>query len=431
MRAEPLGALLLGRGLIEPEQLEIALTEQKATGRPLGEIIVTRGFAAAPTVAQALATQHGGLLKTEYGFATGWGGGTAAAPAGQSNADDSLEVAALRASLEEHKTALAAWQQAHAELQAELAARKASIEQLESGAASLEQARTELEQALQNEIERGTALREELSSAGAPESVRGEFEQRLAATEAEALERLEAAKSEFSSARAELEERLTEAHERVASLEGELAAREAAVEAASEERIEAAKAELEQRLVEAQTHSAALEAELARRDAEGEASSQERLDAARAEFESTRAEIEQRLREAQERAASLEEKLAARDTEIDTASQDRLDTAKAEFASARAELEQRLGEAHERAATLEAELAEREAKAEELRAVPAGRWDAAELHLLFFQGSDGYELVERPGPPPAAGSLVDGRLVSRVDASPVPGNAVPCAYLIA
>ena len=28
-------------------------------------------------VAQALATQHGGLLKTEYGFATGFGAGLA------------------------------------------------------------------------------------------------------------------------------------------------------------------------------------------------------------------------------------------------------------------------------------------------------------------------------------------------------------------
>src|SRR2546429_4419671 len=77
MRSEPLGALLASRGHITEEQLQLALTEQKATGRPLGEIIVARGFAPPPTVAQALATQHGGLLKTEYGFATGWGGGVA------------------------------------------------------------------------------------------------------------------------------------------------------------------------------------------------------------------------------------------------------------------------------------------------------------------------------------------------------------------
>src|SRR6267142_6841710 len=101
MRSEPLGALLASRGHITEEQLELALTEQKATGRPLGEIIVARGFAPPPTVAQALATQHGGLLKTEYGFATGWGGGVApdvAVQAPMQAAPTSNESNALRAS---------------------------------------------------------------------------------------------------------------------------------------------------------------------------------------------------------------------------------------------------------------------------------------------------------------------------------------------
>ena len=53
MRAEPLGSLLVSRGHITEDELELALTEQKATGRPLGEIVVARGFAAAPTVADA------------------------------------------------------------------------------------------------------------------------------------------------------------------------------------------------------------------------------------------------------------------------------------------------------------------------------------------------------------------------------------------
>src|SRR3981081_2527505 len=181
MRGETLGALLASRGHITEEQLELALTEQKATGRPLGEIIVARGFAPPPTVAQALATQHGGLLKTEYGFPTGRGGGVdadqapaqAAAPA-HVNGDESN---ALRASLEEHKKALAAWQQAHKELQeklaeaqrpappvddqrltrlaagresmqAELPARDASIEQLQASVATVETGRAELERAL-------------------------------------------------------------------------------------------------------------------------------------------------------------------------------------------------------------------------------------------------------------------------------------------
>ena len=105
------------------EQLELALTEQKVTGRPLGEIIVARGFAAAPTVAQALATQHGGLLKTEYGFATGWSGRSRRGRRGASVPEPPRhdETATLRASLEEHQKALEAWKQSHAQLEERLA----------------------------------------------------------------------------------------------------------------------------------------------------------------------------------------------------------------------------------------------------------------------------------------------------------------------
>ena len=70
---EQLGTLLVKRGLITDEQLATALAEQQASGEPLGKIVVARGFASPAMVAQALATQHGGLLKTEYGFATGFG----------------------------------------------------------------------------------------------------------------------------------------------------------------------------------------------------------------------------------------------------------------------------------------------------------------------------------------------------------------------
>src|SRR6476646_4704310 len=74
--AEPLGTLLLTRGLITQEQLAAALEAQKGSGEPLGAIVVAQGFATPATIAQALATQSGGLLKTEYGFATGFGAKT-------------------------------------------------------------------------------------------------------------------------------------------------------------------------------------------------------------------------------------------------------------------------------------------------------------------------------------------------------------------
>ncbi len=331
MRAEPLGSLLASRGHITEEQLELALTEQKATGRPLGEIIVTRGFAPAPTVAQALATQHGGLLKTEYGFATGWGGQEAsqapvpaAEPVAEAPRND--EVDKLRASLDEHRNALDAWKQSHTQLeerlaqaqqaappvdgpglaqaeaeretlQAELAARDSAIEQLQASVATVEAGRAELERAVANEVERGAALRAELAAAGASESVRAELEERLAVLEAEAAERLTAAAAEFDSAR------------------------------------------------------------------DG--------------------------------------------------------------------LEQQLAAAHERTASLEAEVATRDADIAELRTVPSGRWDSAESHLVFFQGAQGYELVERSGPPPSEGSRIGAQIVARISSAPIPGSALPCAYLVA
>jgi hypothetical protein len=56
-------------------------------------------------------------------------------------------------------------------------------------------------------------------------------------------------------------------------------------------------------------------------------------------------------------------------------------------------------------------------------------------HLLFVSKPTGYELVKRPGEPPAVGSLVEldgqeGRwLVSRISLSPLPQDRRRCAYL--
>ena len=72
--APQLGRILIAAGLLSEEQLERALEEQARTGRRLGEIIVQRGFISGPALANALAEQHGGVLKTEYGFASGLGG---------------------------------------------------------------------------------------------------------------------------------------------------------------------------------------------------------------------------------------------------------------------------------------------------------------------------------------------------------------------
>lgn len=71
-RAVPLGRLLVERGLLSEKQLIEGLLEQDRTGDKLGEVLIRLGFVDPPDVAMALATQHGGPLKTEYGFATGF-----------------------------------------------------------------------------------------------------------------------------------------------------------------------------------------------------------------------------------------------------------------------------------------------------------------------------------------------------------------------
>ena len=76
MSADPadrrqLGKLLVDKGLLTEAQLQLALAEQAASGAPLGEVLVRLGFSRGPTIGNALAEQHGGPLRTEYGLALG------------------------------------------------------------------------------------------------------------------------------------------------------------------------------------------------------------------------------------------------------------------------------------------------------------------------------------------------------------------------
>ena len=66
-----LGQLMVDEGILTSDQLTQALAEQDRTGQPLGEILVELGFASPGAVANSLAEQHGGLLKTEYGVSAG------------------------------------------------------------------------------------------------------------------------------------------------------------------------------------------------------------------------------------------------------------------------------------------------------------------------------------------------------------------------
>ena len=60
-------------GLLTEIQLNEALAAHRTSGRPLGEVIVSLGFASPGAVATALAEQYGGPLQTEYGVSIGLG----------------------------------------------------------------------------------------------------------------------------------------------------------------------------------------------------------------------------------------------------------------------------------------------------------------------------------------------------------------------
>ena len=59
----PLGTLLIDEGLMSADDVEHALAEQRRTGRLLGEIVVFRGYVSGVALARVLAKQHGVELR--------------------------------------------------------------------------------------------------------------------------------------------------------------------------------------------------------------------------------------------------------------------------------------------------------------------------------------------------------------------------------
>ena len=62
---QPLGELLVSKGLLTQVELDAALTEQKRSGRLVGEILVESGVLSAFSLTRALTEQHGVELQTE------------------------------------------------------------------------------------------------------------------------------------------------------------------------------------------------------------------------------------------------------------------------------------------------------------------------------------------------------------------------------
>jgi hypothetical protein len=67
-----LGELLVEEGFLTEEQLADALVESVASGRKIGAVLVERGVLSGPALANFLADQQGGIVRTEWGIATGY-----------------------------------------------------------------------------------------------------------------------------------------------------------------------------------------------------------------------------------------------------------------------------------------------------------------------------------------------------------------------
>ena len=193
---EPLGAVLVKRGLITDEQLAAALEQQRTSGEPLGAILVARGFVTPALVAQALATQHGTLLKTEYGFATGFGSGH-----GRVGAVAAPPVSARAA-------------------RAVKAVESSETTRLSEANERLVAVRAELEQRLAQESQRSAALERELAAVRAASVPAHD----LAAWQT-AYAQLEQVRAQWQAAYGALELQLAQATGQVASLQQELALR--------------------------------------------------------------------------------------------------------------------------------------------------------------------------------------------------------------
>jgi hypothetical protein len=72
----PLGALLVEKGLLASSELESALAEQQRSGRLIGEILVESGMLSAFSLARALTEQHGVELQAAGDFGTGSAAGS-------------------------------------------------------------------------------------------------------------------------------------------------------------------------------------------------------------------------------------------------------------------------------------------------------------------------------------------------------------------
>lgn len=470
-----LGDLLLGAGLLTQAQLDESLAVAQAAGKPLGQILVEQGLVSPHSIAMALADQHGGPLKTEFGFAMGRGSTsrTPALPAEQSSAPPVLRLAPAESGASEPVSSPAA------PVLREVAVQPvADVVQLEAETT----ARLSAEAKAAELLARVAELQAELEAAGPRAAVDAALRSQLAAERAareQDAQTVQAWRALLEEARAANEQAAEAAQGLRAQLE-ELRARDGAT-AATEEQLASARDELAAALAAGEELRLQLAAERATN--ERAAASADALSAQIEELRGQRAAdsaTEDSLAAARaELAAAVADADGLRDTIADERAKSERTASTAE--TLRAELDElrtnsgAVDALRARVVELEAaalEAAAREAQpplvvpphvdVDELRAVielqeqalaaavaRERAWDgdarvvvdasstrsySNDLHFLFAPSTDGYELLERSGPSPSSGEVVElsgGRTcrVTRVGPAPFPGAPEACAYL--
>ncbi|MFL5952503.1 MAG: hypothetical protein ACJ76I_00140 [Gaiellaceae bacterium] len=412
--AEPsrrlLGDILIERGVIGEADLEAALATQSETGAPLARILVEAGRVSPHAIAIALADQSGGPLKTEYGFAIA---SPDAAGGQEPAAADALPLLRIAPNPSAPPTPAAEPVQAEIPAQPEIPVVVVAPVDAE--------APVDLEPPVQAEI----AFPAEVD---ATRIARVEAERKLAETEhalasavadAEAL-RLRVAALESASAEGEtLRSELQRVGEACAAADTALAQTSAELKVATAARLQA---ESESEMLRARaaeleamaSAAATMHSELEQTRSAGEAR------------ESFEAELRHELQAAVAAHSAAEADAEALRTRILA-----LEGVEASNEAAREELRASVAAAHDLAQQLKSELASRQSEAP---APLATRTYSDVRHQLFVPTSERYELVERAGAAPSAGSVVElsGHRTFRVlrtGPSPYPGAAEACAYL--
>ncbi len=461
-RRPRLGELLVNSGLLSQQQLDESLAIHHSTGQSLGHVLVENGIVPAHSIAMALADQHGGPLKTEYGFATGRGNvqlapapsaptanapllrlapleGAAAPEAAVApavavapeaaveqpiNADESGELAAeerareLATRVEELQGEVAT---VHAQLGAALTAQESLATQLaaertllEETAGAADRLSAELAEAnANNDLRRGASAESDAKLAATLDQLAAERaanEQAVKAAEtlrSELAARVEEVETKLEVSGSKNEQALAVSREQ---LEAALAAHESLASQLAAERTLREEAVVATDVLRAELAEANANNDL-RRGATGDGEA--KLTAALDQLAAERATNEQAAKTAQLLQSELDAKVGASAV---------LESEIAELRAVIELQEQTLATAAARERT--------EAQTEETD----GLVYSAEGHLLFAPGAGQYELFERSGPPPAGGTLVElsgGRMcrVVRLGPSPFPGAANACAYL--